>query len=390
VGFRFSKSIKVIPGVRLNVSSRGVGVSAGVRGARVTVGPGGRVTRTLSIPGTGLSHTSTVSRPRGGGGGGGGGRGGGQSRRPAPPPAPRPPAPPKPGFLAPAAEKEFFAAVSAGGAGVAVDDAARPLHGLADVARRHGGGDAQLPLLCAALEGLWHVSRLDLDDEATRQRLTAPPPVDVPRTPDAARARHLLAWVVAAQTAASAAGPARGLAEHPYAQKYLQGRAWGVEITHGVSASLGLGEDVVHLAAAELHQAAGDLDTAIWTVEGVTGAGTPAALSLAELYSDADRHAEVRDLTNGVENVDDATALLLVFRARALAGLGYLDAARECLRDAMKARSRSSAVRHRALLERAEVNLASGRKAAARKDLETVLADDADYPGLREALDRLP
>jgi len=98
----------------------------------------------------------------------------------------------------------------------------------------------------------------------------------------------------------------------------------------------------------------------------------------------------VCDLTNGIANEDDATALLLVFRGRAFAATGRYDAARECLKEAMKSRSRTPAVRHRALLERAEVNLATGGKAAARKDLETVLADDANYPGLAQALANLP
>lgn len=41
MGWSFRKSLKVGPFVRLNVSTRGVGVSAGVRGARVAVGPRG-------------------------------------------------------------------------------------------------------------------------------------------------------------------------------------------------------------------------------------------------------------------------------------------------------------------------------------------------------------
>jgi len=412
MGFRFGRSIKIMPGVRLNVSSRGLGVSAGVPGARIGIGPGGRVTRTLSIPGTGLSHVSTLS------GGGGGRRGTGTrssastrssagsssksaTRRPTPPPAPRPPAPPKPGLLAPAAEKDFFKAITAPAAAGLVDVTSRehPPHALVEVAARHGDDDPQLRLLCAALEGLWHFIHTDLDDPTAVQRLlvdTTPETTGSGSAPDAARARHLLAWVVAQRAqqalAASAAGRSGGpeLHEHPYAVKYLQGQAWGVEITHGITATLGLADDVGHLAAAELHQAAGDLDTAVWSVENAPHPATPTALSLAELYSDAGRHEEVRNLTNAITNVDDATALLLIFRARAFARTGHVDAARECLKEAMKSRSRTPAVRHRALLERAEINLAAGRKAAARKDLEAVLADDATYPGLSEALDALP
>jgi len=408
MGFRFGRSIKIMPGVRLNVSSRGLGVSAGVPGARIGIGPGGRVTRTLSIPGTGLSHVSTLSGGRRSGTGTRSSAStrssaGSAARRPTPPPAPRPPAPPKPGLLAPAEEKDFFKAITApGGSGAASVDVTsreRPPHALAGVAARHGDDDPQLPLLCAALEGLWHFTHSDLDDPTVVQQLHAdatPEATGPGGAPDAARARHLLAWVVAQQTqqahAASAAGRSGGpdLSEHPYAVKYLQGQAWGVEITHGITATLGLADDVVHLAAAELHQAAGDLDAAVWSVENAAHPATPTALSLAELYSDAGRYEEVCDLTNAITNVDDATALLLIFRARAFAHTGHVDAARECLKEAMKSRTRTPAVRHRALLECAEINLASGRKAAARRDLEAILADDATYPGLSEALDGLP
>ena len=42
MGLGFRKSVKILPGVRLNRSRRGVGVSAGPRGAKVSVGPSGR------------------------------------------------------------------------------------------------------------------------------------------------------------------------------------------------------------------------------------------------------------------------------------------------------------------------------------------------------------
>jgi Protein of unknown function (DUF4236)/Putative peptidoglycan binding domain len=56
VGFRFRRSLKLIPGVRLNLSGRGASVSLGVRGFHYTIGSkGARVT--AGIPGTGLSWT---------------------------------------------------------------------------------------------------------------------------------------------------------------------------------------------------------------------------------------------------------------------------------------------------------------------------------------------
>jgi hypothetical protein len=56
VGFRFRRSIKILPGIRLNISRSGVSASVGVRGAHVTVGHG-KVRETVGLPGTGISYT---------------------------------------------------------------------------------------------------------------------------------------------------------------------------------------------------------------------------------------------------------------------------------------------------------------------------------------------
>ena len=44
MGFRFRKSFKIAPGVRVNIGKKSVGISAGVKGARVSVNSNGRVT----------------------------------------------------------------------------------------------------------------------------------------------------------------------------------------------------------------------------------------------------------------------------------------------------------------------------------------------------------
>lgn len=55
---RFRRTLKIAPGIRLNVNKRSVGLSAGVRGARVSVNSDGRSTRSAGIPGTGLYYRS--------------------------------------------------------------------------------------------------------------------------------------------------------------------------------------------------------------------------------------------------------------------------------------------------------------------------------------------
>lgn len=51
----FRKSIKIAPGLRVNLSKRGASVSFGTKGARLTASKRG-VTTTTGIPGTGLSN----------------------------------------------------------------------------------------------------------------------------------------------------------------------------------------------------------------------------------------------------------------------------------------------------------------------------------------------
>ena len=61
--FRFRRSIRIAPGIRLNLSKSGVSTSVGERGAHITVGHGHTRT-TVGVPGTGLSYTTTSRRRR--------------------------------------------------------------------------------------------------------------------------------------------------------------------------------------------------------------------------------------------------------------------------------------------------------------------------------------
>lgn len=55
MGFRFQRSIKILPGLRMNLSKSGVGFSAGNRGAHMGVDAKGRRYTSLGVPGTGIS-----------------------------------------------------------------------------------------------------------------------------------------------------------------------------------------------------------------------------------------------------------------------------------------------------------------------------------------------
>jgi hypothetical protein len=63
MGLRFRKSVRVAPGVRLNVGLRGVSTSFGRRGATINAGRRGVYT-TVGLPGSGLSYRQRVSARR--------------------------------------------------------------------------------------------------------------------------------------------------------------------------------------------------------------------------------------------------------------------------------------------------------------------------------------
>ncbi|PKK36534.1 hypothetical protein BWI96_11815 [Siphonobacter sp. SORGH_AS_0500] len=62
MAWRFRKSVKIIPGVRLNFSSKGVSTSIGIRGAGVNFSGRG-VYGYASIPGTGISYRERLDKP---------------------------------------------------------------------------------------------------------------------------------------------------------------------------------------------------------------------------------------------------------------------------------------------------------------------------------------
>jgi hypothetical protein len=61
MGFRFRRSIRVVPGLRINLSKSGPSLSVGGRGATVNINERGART-TVGLPGSGLSYSTTRTR----------------------------------------------------------------------------------------------------------------------------------------------------------------------------------------------------------------------------------------------------------------------------------------------------------------------------------------
>ena len=59
MGFRFRRRIKLLPGIRLNISKSGLSTSVGEPGATINL-RGDNVRTTVGVPGSGLSYTSST------------------------------------------------------------------------------------------------------------------------------------------------------------------------------------------------------------------------------------------------------------------------------------------------------------------------------------------
>jgi hypothetical protein len=62
MGFHFRKSLWVVPGVRINVSSKGFSTTIGVRGASINIGPNGTYLN-AGIPGSGIGYRGRLDNP---------------------------------------------------------------------------------------------------------------------------------------------------------------------------------------------------------------------------------------------------------------------------------------------------------------------------------------
>lgn len=376
----FRKSLKLGPGIRLNLGKKSASISVGGTGYRYNVSTTGRSTTSINIPGTGISYkdssggtsrsrttrrTSTAKKPT--------------TRRTTSKPASsrprttssrarkapqrpvRPSLPvtrtqaedlvPKPGFMAAGAEQSFRNAVVSAACG----DWENARANLEKTTQRDTSHDADDLLLAYALV------RLGRDAEA------------VP----------LLERVIASET------------ELPdtLMSKYMDNLGFQIEvrIVPGIDTVLPFDGTGAALLFAELYQRAGRIDEAADLVEGLAEAGLSeplARVSLAELYASSGRWDDAVRVTGGVTNTDDLSALTLSYRGAALGALGQFDESLVALREALKSRSRSAPVLHSARYHRARVYEEMGQPGRAKQDYEAIYAQNPDFADVKVRLSR--
>lgn len=340
MGLRFWRRIQLLPGITLNLSKSGGSLSFGPRGAKFTVGPRGRRV-TAGLPGTGLFYTRQLNQNTGR-----------QRDRPAPPPS------------VPARERldlNFFQRLITPAGEEALVDGCRALAQGDEAAALKHLRQATSLADGAFLAGFLALKRKDFD--------------------------HAIAWLH--QCLENSARLGR------YFTKYGMAATLSLPITEEVTAHLGPDRRGVWLGLAEAHQGRGEIAAAIDWLEQLRRKDPEdvvARLSLAELLLERDAddrktcHRVVK-LAQDIDNESDLHATLLLYKARALRGLGMLTPARDALTRALRRRKdRPEDLLQALRYERAEVYAELGNKARARREWEKLYAEAPEYRDVAQRL----
>jgi tetratricopeptide (TPR) repeat protein len=331
MSLRFRRSMKIAPGVRLNFSKSALGLSFGVPGARISVNTRGDVYSSAGIPGTGLYNVERGSiKPK-------------KGRRKKPAPGEFVEQIPAPGLFAPRKQKALFRALQQSN-----------IESLEQVGNR--------------FPEIKHIT-----DALIFPRLLMGTSSDVKGLNEKATAL----WKRKSE-----------LETNPLFYDYAKGFEITLIVAPGVSIPMQYGIIALGLAHIELLQMSNDFQAALEVAESLP-ANQATALAVCESELQLGRWQDVLETTEDIENIDEATALLLIYRAIALRESGLLDAAIETLRLARSSKKRHEDVLNKALYERAITYQKLGKETQARKDLEKIMATDSDFPGVTELLKKL-
>lgn len=151
------------------------------------------------------------------------------------------------------------------------------------------------------------------------------------------------------------------LEQDPLFTQYAKGMEITLNIAPGVGIPMQYGITALGLTYVELLQLKGNYQEALQVAESLE-ANQATALSVCENEIQLGKWQEVIDTTDDIANEDEATALLLIYRAIALREMGLLDAAIETLKLA-----RSSKKRHEDVLNKALFDARSPARSKARR-----------------------
>jgi len=340
MSLRFRRSMKLMPGVRLNFNKDSIGLSLGVKGAHYTMNSKGRRTISAGIPGTGLYSVETLSS----------GRTTRSSRQSSEPPQEIYSGPPAPGLFAAKTERDLNKF-------------------LLDIYNADSRDTPQEVVDKAAILKTTHPALTPIADLLTFLHGVTANVVNVDLD---ALGKEL--WTN------------RGVYfNDSLVIKYLSGVTPSAQITRGISTNEIYNSQTLGFIYAELLQSQGKSAEALAVLDEMEP-DQYVAISIADIELMEKKYDEAIETTEDIENEDDATAMLLVLRGIAFREKSLEDAAIECFKRALSQKDRSEGLKHRALFERAETYARMGKKAMAVKDLEKILVDEPNYPEVEEKL----
>lgn len=341
MSLRFRRSIKLIPGVRLNFSTSSVGLSVGVPGARVSINSKGDIYTSAGIPGTGLYNVERSSLR------------GRRSRRGAEAEASEyyaPPKPPKPSLFANRRERDFYNFMN----------------------KRFSGEELQLDKEIID-------ESLALAQKHKKLKYTFLSIAFLVGARDESKLPNLL------EVAADVWQNAK-LAFGTYeARKYFPLLQMKVDITPGISFDDSYGRSAFGFLYVEVLQESKKFDLAL-QILGEIGTNQLTAVSAADIELAEKKFEDVLDSTEDLELEDEATGMLFIMRAAALSELGFHDGALEAIKRVVAKRTLDEEVRNRALWERANIYERQGKKSQALKELEKIVLADSKYPQVMERI----
>ena len=347
MSLRFRKSMKLLPGVRLNFGKETVGMSFGVPGARYTINSKGRRTVSTGIPGTGLYNVETLSS----------GTRSSRSRNSS------------------STEKAFEEVENSGppAPGLFARKPERALNTfLLDIYNSdHADDVASVFEKAAALKAQYPELKYPLDlisflHGATDEK-----------------------WATEVELLGASLWAQRGAAfDDKHVRKYFKGIKPGVSISPGITTRLHYNEQTLGFIWSEILQSQKKYEEAV-AVLTLMQPNQMVAISLADIEISAGDFDGAIETTEDIEVFDDATGMLMLLRGVAFRGKDMYEAAIECFKRVLKEKKLPEPLTHRALFERGTTYASMGKKAMGIKDLEKILVDNPDYPEVEKKLTEL-
>jgi tetratricopeptide (TPR) repeat protein len=186
----------------------------------------------------------------------------------------------------------------------------------------------------------------------------------------------------------SAIGADQDVRTHRFVRTYLQDAGLTVAIAPAIVAHLPLMRMSLGLLVAELHQLRHRHDEAVALLQSLEQT-TWVRVSHAEIAFEAGEYPAVVDLTEGVVNDDDVTALLLTYRGRALAETGHYDEAMTAFARALDYDGRAAEIKAMAHVGRGLVLLAQDADEQGIQELTLALVEQPNEPTALELLNQI-